>query len=91
MMGKDLWEDLDIDSLHYESELKHAAQQLIIEYGRNLKETDILRLKALQDSQSDPLKRVLAIYALEYYMTTDYAPKRESVNTFPRRKWWKFW
>lgn len=91
MMGKDLWEDLDIDSLHYESELKHAAQQLIIEYGKDLNETDILRLKALQDSQSDPLKRVLAIYALEYYMTTDYAPKRETMYTFKQKKWWKFW
>ena len=87
MIGKDLWEDMDIDSLHFESELKHAATQLITEYGKDLTETDILRLKALKDSQADPVKRVLAIYALEFYMTTDYAPLRESKYTFKEKKW----
>lgn len=89
MMGKDLWEDMDIDSLHFESELKYAATQLITEYGKDLTETDILRLKALQDSQADPVKRVLAIYALEFYKTTDYAPKRETTYTFKEKKWWQ--
>ena len=88
MIGKNLWEDLEIDSLHFESELKFAAQNLITEYGIKLTDTDILRLKALKDSQSDPVQRVIAIYALEYYLQTDYAPVTTNY-VFNKRPWWK--
>ena len=44
MMGKDFWEDVDIDTLHLETQIKQMAVDLITEYGVNLSESDLLRI-----------------------------------------------
>lgn len=91
MMGKNFWEDVEIDSLHLETEIKQIAVDLITEYGTHLTESDLLRINAAKDSQSDPITRALLMACLEFYMTTDYAPKRIESKYVPRKKWWQVW
>ena len=91
MMGKDFWEDVDIDTLHLETQIKQMAVDLITEYGVNLSESDLLRINGAKDSQSDPIKRALLMTCLEFYMTTDYAPKSIETKYVPIKKWWQVW
>ena len=96
MMGKNFWEDVDIDAMHFQTQINIQAVELITEYGFGMTETDILRMKAAIDSQSDPVKRALLIACFDYYMTTDYAPKRTDPQMygpadFRKKRWWQVW
>ena len=92
MIGNDIWEDLDIDSMHLQSEVNHMAVDLINQYGVHLTQTDILNMKSIEGTDGDPLKRALAAACLSYYTSIGYTPKDRPLNETPSNKaWWKLW
>lgn len=92
MIGKDLWEDMNIDALHLESEINHLAVNLVDHYGAKLTEVDVLSLKTLECTEEDPIKRALARACLSYYSTMGYTPLKHQLNETPNKKsWWKLW
>ena len=92
MIGNDIWDDIDIDSMHLQSEVNHMAVNLIDQYGENLTQTDILNMKTIAGTEEDHLKRALAAACLSYYESIGYTPKDRTVNETPSNKaWWKLW
>lgn len=93
MVGKDFWEELEIDAVHYENELRSIAEDLIDDWGEDISEADLLRLNALSKALDSRVENVIAAYALEYYMTHDHKPQfiHQYRNSPVKQPWWKFW
>lgn len=93
MIGKDLFEDISIDGIGFEEEMRQAAHQLIDQWGKELTEGDLLRLSNMVQSNGTEAEHIIAAYALEYYLTKNYRPEFiHAVKTPLREKpWWKFW
>ena len=94
MMGKDIFEDMNIDALQFEMEMEDAAKILVNNYGKDLTEADLLQLSGMVQSDGANAENILAGYCLEYYLTQNYYPERIDANKFPstqKKSWWKFW
>lgn len=94
MMGKDIWEDIDIDALVLQQEVNEKAIALIDHYGKEITEIDLLKMNTRSDSSADPVNTALVRACLEYYKTKDYKPEfiHATQDLTPRKKkWWKFW
>ena len=94
MMGKDIFEDMNIDALQFEMEMEDAARQLVNNYGKELTEADLLQLSGMVQSDGANAENIIAGYCLEYYLTQTHYPERIDANKFPstpKKSWWKFW
>ena len=93
MIGKDIFEDIGIDAIQYEIEMKDTAKLLIDHHGKDITEADLLRLNGMVQSDACNIENILAAECLEYYLTQDYTPERIDVDKFSTSKnpWWKFW
>jgi len=92
MMGKDIFEDINIDALQFDMEMEDAARQLVDNYGKELTESDLILLIVLTDGATT--ESILAQYCLDYYLTQNYQPERIDTNKFPstaKKAWWKLW
>jgi hypothetical protein len=75
MIGKDIFEDLSIDSIEIEQELKERARVLVDHWGPEITENDLLRLNAMINSNESTVEHTMAKYILEYYLTKDFVPE----------------
>lgn len=94
MIGNSFWEDMSIDAFEKQIEIKRMAQELVDHWGEELKETDLLKLKAYQDGGNDPVESAFARAALEYYQTQDYTPEfihADMYNKTSTKRWWQIW
>lgn len=94
MIGQSFWEDLSIDSFEKSVEIETMAHALVDYWGKDLTESDLLKLKAYTDSHSNPVEVAFASSALEYYMTKDYKPDfihAEMQGNSTIKHWWQFW
>jgi len=94
MIGKTFWEDLEIDVIEYENNISSVAKTLVDHWGKDLTESDLLKLKAYASHADEPVQCAIAKYALEYYLTLSHNPGYIHSNmstTQNRKKWWKFW
>jgi len=92
MLGKDFWEDLDIDAAEFNVQIEVSAKALIDEWGSKLTEADLLKLNAYVHAQDKSIEGSIAASALEYYLTKDYNP--QFIHYYESKKkapWWKFW
>ena len=92
-IGRDLFEDIDVDAYEVELDMEQRAKALIDEWGSKLTEKDLIRLNAMVHAEGSNAEYSIAAYALEYYMTKNYYPERIDVNKFSlkQKPWWKFW
>ena len=85
MIGKNFWEDMQIDSVIIDEQVKLIAKELIDHHGKDLTEGDLLKMNAFSDSMAEPIQTAIVREAAEYYKTCDYNPEWES-NGLPTRK-----
>lgn len=95
MMGKDIWEDIDIDAMVLQQEVHEKAVALIDHYGKDITEVDLLKMNTRSDSAADPINTALVRACLEYYKTQGYNPEWIHADmagkASTKKKWWKFW
>lgn len=75
MIGKDFWEDMQIDSVIIDEQVKLIAKELVDHHGKNLTENDLLKMNAFSDSMAEPIQTAIVREAAEYYKTCDYNPE----------------
>lgn len=75
MIGNDIFEDMSIDSIEIEQELKERARVLVDHWGPKITENDLLRLNAMVHAEGSSVEYSIAAYILEYYLTQDYQPE----------------
>jgi len=94
MIGSTFWDDMGIDAYEIQLAIEAQAKTLVDHWGKELTETDLLKLKAYSDSQNNPIEAAFAQIALKYYQTQNYQPEfihsGMSNNSTPKR-WWQFW
>ena len=93
MIGKSFWEDLEIDAIEVDQDVKQIAHVLIDHWGSSLTEKDLLNLSAYSKCADTPIQCALAKEALLYYQTKNFNPEfiHSDMDTTPKKKWWKFW
>jgi len=75
MIGKDYWENMEIDATAEWQNIEFHAKQLIDKFGPEITEADLLKMNAFSDSMHDPIQTALVRASLEYYKTLDYSPE----------------
>lgn len=75
MIGKDFWENMEIDAVAEQQNIDFLAEQLIDKFGPDITEADLLKMNAFSDSMHDPIQTALVRASLEYYKTQDYSPE----------------
>ena len=93
MIGKSFWEDLEIDALEVDQDVKQMAHVLVDHWGSSLTEKDLLNLSAYTRCADTPIQCALAKEALTYYQSKNFNPEfiHADMDTNPKKKWWKFW
>ena len=93
MMGKDIWEDIEIDTYVLQQKVNEMAIELVDHYGKELDEGDLLKLNGYSDYNGNPEEKALCLACLEYYKTKGYPsalPAKVVLAT--DEKWYrKFW
>ncbi len=75
MIGKDFWEDMQIDAVVIDEQVKLIAKELVDQHGKDLTEGDLLKMNAFSDSMAEPIQTAIVREAVEYYKTRDYNPE----------------
>ena len=92
MIGKDFWEDLDIDAYEVDTQLEGIAKVLVDQWGKSLTEADLLKLNAYSSAAEVTTETIIAKHALTYYNTQGYTPDFiHQHKTSTNAPWWKFW
>lgn len=94
MIGNTFWDDLGIDAYEIQIAIEAQAKTLVDHWGKELTETDLLKLKAYSDSLDNPIETAFAQKALAYYQTQDYQPEfihSGMSNNSITKRWWQFW
>ena len=94
MIGNTFWDDMGIDAFEIQLAIEAHAKTLVDHWGKELTETDLLKLKAYSDSQNNPVEAAFAKSALAYYQTQGYQPEfihADMANQSTTRRWWQFW
>lgn len=99
MIGKDFWDDMEIDSVEIQNNIDIIAQQLIDHHGPKIKESDLLKMNAYSDSSNNPIQSAIVKASLDYYVKQDYHPEwihsdmigrtEEKKSLFKRMLFWK--
>jgi len=94
MIGNTFWDDLGIDAYEVQLAIEAQAKTLVDHWGKELTETDLLKLKAYSDAIDNPVETAFAKSALEYYQTQNYEPRfihADMAHQSTTRRWWQFW
>jgi hypothetical protein len=93
MIGKNFWEDMQIDSVIIDEQVKLIAKELVDHHGKDLTEGDLLKMNAFSDSMAEPIQTAIVREAAEYYKTCDYNPEwihsDMSTRTTEKKSFWK--
>jgi hypothetical protein len=89
MLGKDFWEDLDIDLIMIRSDIEIRAQQILQEYGTKLTEKDILKLIGGTDSTENGLEKAYSEAILSEYTKAGYTPIPNTYTTTVKKSIWQ--
>lgn len=89
MLGKDFWEDLDIDLIMLEEDINIRAVQLIKQYGEQLTEKDILSITGRADSIDNSIERAYSERLLSEYKSAGYTPKSNIPPTTVKKSIWQ--
>ena len=60
MIGSTFWDDMGIDAYEIQLAIEAQAKTLVDHWGKELTETDLLKLKAYSDSQNNPIEAAFA-------------------------------
>ena len=92
MIGKDFWDDMDMDITELQIDIELAAHKLVNEYGKSLTEGDLLKLNAMTDTSHNGVERAYAKSALQHYKRKNFTPEFiHQHKTIFKKSWWKFW
>lgn len=99
MIGKNFWEDMQIDAVVVDEQVKLIAKELVDHHGKSLTEGDLLKMNAFSDSMAEPVQTAIVREAAKYYKKCDYNPEwihsdmsgrtEEKKNLFKRLLFWK--
>ena len=94
MIGNTFWDDMGIDAYEIQLAIESQAKILVDHWGKELTETDLLKLKAYSDSSDNLVEAAFAKSALAYYQTQSYEPRfihADMATQSTARRWWQFW
>ena len=94
MIGNTFWDDMGIDAYEIQLAIESQAKILIDHWGKELTETDLLKLKAYSDSLDNPVETAFAQIALKHYQAQDYQPEfihADMSKQSTTKRWWQFW
>lgn len=94
MMGQSFWEDMSIDAYEKQLEIDRMARELVDHWGKDLKEVDLLKLKAYSSQSDNFIEAAFAEAALAYYQTQNYNPEfihADMAGKTSTKRWWQFW
>ena len=74
MIGKDFWENMEIDAIDQQQTIDMIAKNLIDHFGNEITEADLLKMNAFSDSNHCPIQTAIVRACMKYYATQDYAP-----------------
>ena len=99
MIGKNFWEDMQIDAVIIDEQIKDIAKELVDHHGKKLTENDLLKMNAFSDSMAEPIQTAIVREAAKYYKTCDFNPEwihsdmsgrtEEKKSLFKRLLFWK--
>ncbi len=89
MLGKDFWEDVDIDLIVIKNDIELRAQQILQEYGAKLTEKDILKLIGGTDSTESGLEKAYSEVLLSEYTKSGYTPIPDNYTTTVKKSIWQ--
>ena len=89
MLGKDFWEDLEIDLITIRNDIDVRAQQILQEYGTKLTEKDILKLIGSTDSAENALEKAFSEVILSEYAKAGYTPITDDYVTTVKKSIWQ--
>lgn len=74
MIGKNFWEDMEIDAVLIDEQIDSIAKELIDHHGKRITEADLLKMNAFADSMSAPVQTAIVRAAAKYYTQQNYNP-----------------
>ena len=75
MIGKDFWENMEIDAIEQQQNVELIAKSLIDKFGPDITEADLLKMNAFSDSMHDPIQTAIVRASLTYFSQQDYSPE----------------
>jgi len=92
MIGKDIWEDIQIECVDLQITIDESARILIDHWGKDITKSDLLKLNAMSDTSHNGIERAIAKAALSYYGKKNYQPDFiHQYKIITKKPWWKFW